>query len=435
MSAARRKCVASDRRPYRGGGGLAGQAAAVVWALEPCLMRPRPGGWTRARGPPSRRRLQAPPCRRPHGTARAPRRRAGPPAIASASSRSTTNAIPRSAGSRPTMAATQERSAACARYSSRSWVARRRTPRSKSSRSRQRRSAAALTAGAIPAVHAAHPCAPHRPRPAAPSVRTVGAATSCPRPGDRWGAVAVCDTQIGPPDCPRRAASALPTFGRATNPQRPLNAHTHPSSQSSRIAGAQSPMRELHRQFHGSLDRSELHGAGFEPFYGRPRHLWVERAPVVVAPIGQAASVSLPRGLAVPEEFRVIRAAVAEAVNELAHYSGLELAPHWPPDVKMRRRGRMPHALRIGREEGRYESTEAGAGMPGGGSAWLGLAGGGASRVHRRRHHARQPARAARLLAQRAGGPHRHQRQLRAGAGRAAGARRCAGRPLYRRVG
>ncbi len=76
-----------------------------------------------------------------------------------------------------------------------------------------------------PAVHAAHPCAPDRPRSAGHAVRPVGAAAHGPRPGNRWRSVAMRDAQIGSSNCPGGTESAVATFGGAAHAQLTLDAH------------------------------------------------------------------------------------------------------------------------------------------------------------------------------------------------------------------
>jgi putative AbiEii toxin of type IV toxin-antitoxin system len=53
------------------------------------------------------------------------------------------------------------------------------------------------------------------------------------------------------------------------------------------------------------------------PIHGKPRHMWVDGAPVVVAPIGQTRAAHLPRGLLVPTEADRLRRTVADAVKHL----------------------------------------------------------------------------------------------------------------------
>ena len=55
----------------------------------------------------------------------------------------------------------------------------------------------------------------------------------------------------------------------------------------------------------------------YVPIYGEPRHLWVEGAPTIVAPIGQSVDVRPPRPLVVPTDPNELQATVANAVNEL----------------------------------------------------------------------------------------------------------------------
>lgn len=64
------------------------------------------------------------------------------------------------------------------------------------------------------------------------------------------------------------------------------------------------------------------------PIHGVPRHLWLQGAPVLVAPIGQSRGTHFPRGLAVPIEFDELHAEVERSINELVNASrhGLEIA-------------------------------------------------------------------------------------------------------------
>lgn len=55
----------------------------------------------------------------------------------------------------------------------------------------------------------------------------------------------------------------------------------------------------------------------YDPTHGRPAHMWVSGAPVVIAPIGQTTAAHLPRGLAVPATFTALRAEVAASTNDL----------------------------------------------------------------------------------------------------------------------
>lgn len=75
--------------------------------------------------------------------------------------------------------------------------------------------------------------------------------------------------------------------------------------------------------------RSNWHSKGFYVFvHGVPRHLWLQGAPVLAAPIGQSRGTHFPRGLAVPIEFDELHAEVERSINELVNASrhGFEIA-------------------------------------------------------------------------------------------------------------
>ena len=119
-----------------------------------------------------------------------------------------------------------------------------------------------------------------------------------------------------------------------------------------------SPLRPFADQRDREHGRRDFMRGFYEPFHGRPRHLWVDGAPVVVAPIGQAIGTYLPRGLAVPvADFRQIREAVTGAANALtsAARHGLQDAQREDPlDEEEREARGVPRNWLEAREDGSY---------------------------------------------------------------------------------
>jgi hypothetical protein len=55
----------------------------------------------------------------------------------------------------------------------------------------------------------------------------------------------------------------------------------------------------------------------YEALYGRPRHLWVDGAPVAIASLGLSIDVPMPKGLAVPADFGALHGAVSDSATGL----------------------------------------------------------------------------------------------------------------------